>query len=125
MSEASTIAIVDDDQAIREALDDLLQSCGYQSRVFASAEAFLSEADRTTIDCMLVDVKMPGLSGIELQALLSDDPARLPMIFMTSCKDERTRSAVMDGGAFAFLAKPVDVTQLMYTLEEALGSRRS
>ena len=96
---------------LEKLLDDLLQSCGYQSRVFASAEAFLSEADRGTIDCMLVDVKMPGLSGIELQALLSDDPARLPMIFMTSCKDERTRSAVIDGGAFTFLAEPVDVTQ--------------
>jgi FixJ family two-component response regulator len=125
LSHASTIAIVDDDQAIRESLDDLLQSYGYESRVFASAEAFLSHADRRVIGCMLVDVKMPGLSGIELQALLNDDPARPPMIFITSSKDERTRSAVMDGGAFAFLGKPVDVTQLMYTLEQALGSRRS
>lgn len=125
MSHTSTIAIVDDDEAIREALDDLLKSCGYRSRLFSSAEAFLSEADRRTIDCVLVDVKMSGLSGIELQALLSHDPARPPMIFMTSYKDERTRSAVMDGGAFAFLGKPVDVTQLMHTLEEALCSKHS
>lgn len=116
-----TIAIVDDDQAIREALDDLVKSCGYESRLFASAEEFLSYQSRAAIDCMLVDVKMPGLSGIELQAELNRRPDRPPMIFMTSYNDDRTRTAALDGGAVAVLGKPVDIEKLLGCLETALG----
>jgi len=122
LSHTSTIAIVDDDEAIREALEDLVQSCGYKSRLFSSAEDFLAYDRRAAIDCMLVDVKMPGLSGIELQAILNEEPHKPPMIFMTSYRDARTRSAVMDGGAFAFLGKPVDVNHLMAAIESALRS---
>jgi FixJ family two-component response regulator len=122
LSDTSTIAIVDDDQAIREALDDLMHSCGYESRLFASAEEFLSYDDRAAIDCMVVDVKMPGLSGIELQAILNGESHRPPMIFMTSYKDERTRSAALNGGAFAFLGKPVDISRLLAALEAALST---
>lgn len=120
MSHTSTIAVVDDDQAIREALDDLIQSCGYQSKLFASAEEFLAFDDRATIDCMLVDVKMPGLSGIELQQILNGEPEKPPMIFMTSYRDERTRTAAMEGGALAFLGKPVEFDSLINYLEIAL-----
>ncbi|WP_377299532.1 response regulator transcription factor [Rhizobium sp. SGZ-381] len=121
MSKLPVIAIVDDDQSIREALDDLVLSCGYRSRLFSSAEAFLADDDRRAIDCMLVDVKMPGLTGIELQAVLNAEAApRPPMIFMTSYRDERTRAAALEGGAFAFLGKPVDFNQLVLCLEEAL-----
>lgn len=115
-----TIAIVDDDESIREALDDLIKSCGYESRLFASAEDYLAYNAQSDIDCMLVDVKMPGLSGIELQAELNKQTAHPPMIFMTSYEDERTRNAAMDGGAFAFLGKPVDITKLLSHLEHAL-----
>lgn len=117
-----TIAIVDDDQGIREALDDLVKSCGYESRLFASAEEYLAYDAQSDIDCMLVDVKMPGLTGIELQAELNKKTMRPPMIFMTSYEDERTRNAAMDGGAFAFLGKPVDVSSLLGHLENALNS---
>jgi FixJ family two-component response regulator len=117
----STIAIVDDDQAIREALDDLVLSCGYQSRLFANAEEFLAYDERSEIDCVLLDVSMPGLSGIDLQAELNKEPPRPPIIFMTSYCDDRTRSAAMDGGAFAFLGKPVDIKTLLSCLEAALG----
>ncbi|SES27169.1 response regulator [Rhizobium sp. NFR03] len=121
MSITPVIAIVDDDPSIREALDDLVLSCGYRSRLFSSAEAFLADADRAAIACMLVDVAMPGLSGIELQAALNETPAdKPPMIFMTSYRDERTRAAAMDGGAYAFLGKPVDFNQLVRCLEDAL-----
>lgn len=122
MPHSSTIAIVDDDEAIREALDDLVQSCGYQSKLFSSAEEFLSYGRRSAIDCMLVDVKMPGLSGIELQAVLSKEAHKPPMIFMTSYRDERTRAAAMDGGAFAFFGKPVDTDALISSLKSALCS---
>ncbi len=119
--EPPIIAIVDDDPSIREALDDLVLSCGYRSRLFVSAEAFLADAERSAIDCMLVDVKMPGLTGIELQAVMNKQVEhKPPMIFMTSYRDDRTRAAAMDGGAFAFLGKPVDFDQLVQCLEQAL-----
>lgn len=119
MSPTSTIAIVDDDQAHREALEDLVHSCGYESKLFSSAEEYLL-SDTRTIDCMLVDVKMPGLSGIELQTELNKEVNRPPMIFITSYGDDRTRSAVMSGGAFGFLGKPVDIDMLISCMETAL-----
>lgn len=106
---------------MREALDDLIHSCGYASRLFEPAEAFLSCPDRLAFDCMLVDVKMPGLSGIELQAVMNGEPSRPPIIFMTSYRDERTRSAAMEGGALAFLGKPVEFDSLIAYLDVALG----
>lgn len=121
MSRKPVIAIVDDDQSIREALDDLVLSCGYESRLYNSAEAFLAERGTVAVDCILVDVKMPGLSGIELQAVLNEQAApKPPMIFMTSYRDERTRAAAMNGGAFEFLGKPVDFARLILCLEQAL-----
>lgn len=120
MSHSSLIAIVDDDLAIREALDDLIKSLGYESRVFASAEEFLDFQPRSSIDCMVVDVKMPGLSGLELQSRLNREKDRPPMIFMTSYHDEQTRSAALDGGALAFLGKPVDLAKLISCVEDAL-----
>ncbi|CAN7650264.1 response regulator transcription factor [Rhizobium sp. LjRoot258] len=121
MPPVPTIAVVDDDEAIREAMDDLVKSCGYECQLFASAEEFLAFEPRSIIDCMLVDVKMPGLSGIELQAELNKHSERPPMIFVTSYKDERTRSRAMNAGAFAFLGKPVDIEKLIGCLESALG----
>ena len=121
MSRIPVIAIVDDDQSIREALDDLVLYCGYESRLFKSAEEFLANQDQSSIDCMLVDVKMPGLTGIELQTVLNEQEApRPPMIFMTSYRDAKTRTAAMNGGAFAFLGKPVNFDQLVQCLERAL-----
>jgi len=102
-------------------MDDLVKSCGYDSRLFASAEEFLAFEPRSAIDCMLVDVKMPGLSGIELQAELNRLSQRPPMIFVTSYKDERTRKRAMNGGAFAFFGKPVDIEKLIGCLQSALG----
>jgi len=121
LSHTSTIGIVDDDQAIREALDDLVQSCGYQSQLFASAEEFLSFGNRASIDCMLVDVKMPGISGLELQLELNKEPDKPPIIFMTSYSDERTRAAAMSGGAVAVFGKPVNIEELIGCLRRALA----
>ncbi|TWF58869.1 response regulator transcription factor [Neorhizobium alkalisoli] len=121
MSQTSLIAIVDDDLAIREALDDLVKSLGYESKLFESAEAFLAFKPRASVDCMVVDVKMPGLSGIELQSRLNQEGDRPPMIFMTSYHDERTRTAALDGGALAFLGKPVDLTKLIEFIDTALA----
>lgn len=124
MSQIPLIAIVDDDLAIREALDDLIKSLGHESKLFASAEAFLDFNQRSSIDCMVVDVKMPGMSGVELQGRLNIDGDRPPMIFMTSYNDERTRAAALDGGALAFLGKPVDLSQLIEYIDLALAQGR-
>lgn len=125
MSHPSLIAIVDDDLAIREALDDLIKSLGHESVLFSSAEEFLQFRPRASVDCMLVDVKMGGLSGIELQIRLNQEDDRPPIIFMTSYSDDRTRSAALEGGALAFLGKPVDFQKLIQCLEGALsGSNR-
>ena len=120
MSVVPTIAVVDDDQAIREAMDDLVKSCGFQCKLFSSAEEFLEYGPRSEIDCMLVDVKMPGLSGIELQDVLNQEGHRPPMIFVTSYKDDRTKAAAMNGGAIVVLGKPVDVGVLIDHLEAAV-----
>ena len=121
MPHTPLIAIVDDDLAIREALDDLVKSLGHESKLFDSAEAFLAFKPRSTIDCMVVDVKMAGLSGIELQGRLNQDGDRPPMIFMTSYHDERTRTAALDGGALAVLGKPVDLPKLIEFIDVALA----
>lgn len=123
MPPVPTIAVVDDDLAIREAMDDLIRSFGYECRVFSSAEEFLDFDPRSAIDCMVVDVKMPGLTGIELQAELNRRQSRPPMIFVTSYEDERTRNTALNGGALAVLRKPVDIGALIGCLETALGPR--
>ncbi|CUX64455.1 MULTISPECIES: response regulator transcription factor [Agrobacterium] len=122
MPPVPVIAVVDDDPAIREAMDDLIMSFGYECRLFASAEHFL-ESQQAGIDCIVVDVKMPGLSGIELQSELNRRGNHPPMIFVTSYEDERTRNAALSGGALAFLRKPVNIGNLIGCLESVLGQR--
>ncbi|MGZ2506034.1 FixJ family two-component response regulator [Rhizobium beringeri] len=101
-------------------MDDLVKSCGYDCKLFSSAEEFLEFEPRSEIDCMVVDVKMPGLSGIELQSELNRGASRPPMIFVTSYKDERTKAIAMSGGALAVLGKPVDIGTLINCLETAI-----
>jgi len=115
------IAVVDDDPAIREAMDDLIMSFGYECRLFVSAEQFLESKQQADIDCIVVDVKMPGLSGIELQSELNRRGNHPPMIFVTSYRDERTRNAALNGGALAFLGKPVNIVSLIGCLESVLA----
>jgi FixJ family two-component response regulator len=115
------IAVVDDDPAIREAMDDLIMSFGYECRLFVSAEQFLESKQQADIDCIVVDVKMPGLSGIELQSELNRRGNHPPMIFVTSYQDERTRNAALNGGALAFLGKPVNIVSLIGCLESVLA----
>ncbi|NKL21785.1 response regulator transcription factor [Rhizobium leguminosarum] len=117
------IAIVDDDQSIREAMGDFLRSYGYESRSFSSAEDFLTYGERALIDCILLDVKMHGLSGLELQAILRGRTDPTPIIFMTSHQEETIRKAAMAAGAHAFLGKPVDLKLLISHIEKLIGTR--
>ncbi len=114
------IAIVDDDDAVREALKNLARSLGYHASTFASAHEFLNSEQISDISCLVSDVQMPGLSGIELQDRLIAEGHRIPIIFITAFPDEAVRTRAMKGGARAVLSKPIDSHQLVDHLEKAL-----
>ena len=103
------ISIVDDDLLVREGLISLLRSAGFATQAFASAEEFLSLAHRDDIACLILDVRLPGISGLELQSQLTATVSnhRTPVVFMTARDDETTRQRALKGGAVDFLPKPV------------------
>ena len=103
------ISIVDDDLLVREGLISLLRSAGFATQAFASAEEFLSLAHRDDIACLILDVGLPGISGLELQSQLTSTVSnhRTPVVFMTARDDEATRQQALKGGAVDFLRKPV------------------
>lgn len=103
------ISIVDDDLLVREGLISLLRSAGFATQAFASAEEFLSLAHRDDIACLILDVGLPGISGLELQSQLTATVSnhRTPVVFMTARDDEATRQQALKGGAVDFLRKPV------------------
>jgi FixJ family two-component response regulator len=120
------ISIVDDDQSVREATDALVRSLGYAAATFASAEEFLSSDRMHTTSCVIADVQMPGLSGIDLQQRLLALGLRLPIIFVTAFPDERSRRRAMDAGAVDFLSKPLSDERLISCLDAAVkGDRRT
>jgi FixJ family two-component response regulator len=116
----ATIAVIDDEPAIREAVEDLLRSAGYHPLLFACAEDFLVFPGRGAVDAMIVDVRMPGLSGLELQAILRREGSGCPTIFLTSRDDEPTRHKALEDGARCVLGKPVDAEILMRWLGRVL-----
>jgi two-component system response regulator FixJ len=103
------ISIVDDDLLVRQGLISLLRSAGFATQAFASAEEFLSLAHRDDIACLILDVGLPGISGLELQSRLTATVSnhRTPVVFMTARDDEATRQQALKGGAVDFLRKPV------------------
>jgi FixJ family two-component response regulator len=117
----SVSGVVDDDEAVRDALSSLIRSAGYQCRLFPSAEAFLESNGLVETDCILLDVQMPGLSGIELQARLRRMNCPVPVIFVTAHADDSTRAKALGDGAKAFLAKPVSDDVLLTTIGSALN----
>jgi FixJ family two-component response regulator len=121
LSTLPTIAIVDDDESVREAMGSLVRSLGYRAVTFPSAEAFLDTAGTTDAACVIADIRMEGMSGLDLQARLSADGRILPMIFITAYPDERVESRARQAGAVGYLAKPLVDTQLVACLLAALG----
>jgi FixJ family two-component response regulator len=120
LSEPHTIAIIDDDLDMREAVAGLLESIGYVVESFGSAEAFLSFPRRAQVDCAIIDIRMPGLSGLELQDLLNLKGPKPPIIFLSSQADDATRRRAALGGALGFISKPVDDQLLIACIESAL-----
>ncbi len=114
------IAIVDDDESARCAILGVLKSAGLEARSFASAELFLSSGQRRETACLITDVRMPGISGLELQARLAEEGCRIPIIFITAYLDPRTRTRALQAGAIVFLGKPFDDDVLLESVHAAL-----
>jgi FixJ family two-component response regulator len=114
-----TIFIVDDEQALRKALERLLTAAGYRVRSFASAEQYIEDEDRVEPGCLLLDVGLPGLSGIELQQSLFGSPHTRPIVFLTGTGDIQAGVNAMKAGAVDFLTKPISKQLLFAAIEEA------
>ena len=113
------ISIVDDHEALGRSLDNLIRSAGFRARGFASAEAFLESNQLGETDCLILDVRMPGMSGLELQRQLALANSDLPIIFITAHGD-RDRTQALEAGAVAFLYKPFYEEQLLQAINAAL-----
>jgi FixJ family two-component response regulator len=116
------VAIVDDDDLMRGALQGLLKSVGLPTQAFASAEEFLKSGQQHQVGCLVADIRMPGMSGLELQAKLNADHCRIPTIFITAHGDEKMRMQALRAGAVEFMAKPFDDEALLDSVRAALES---
>lgn len=118
------IAVVDDDASIRLATDSLLRSRGYAVCAFASPGDFLQSDELNETACVITDVRMPVIGGIELQAILRAQGCTVPFVFITAFPEEVVRTQAMNGGATCFLTKPFDAPTLIKYVEAALGRRQ-
>jgi FixJ family two-component response regulator len=114
------ISVIDDDASIRIATDNLLRSLGYVVLTFESAEEFLRSDSLDDTSCVIADVNMPAISGVELLALLRTQGKRVPFIFITAFPDERVRATALAAGAIGFLTKPFDRGNFIRCIELAL-----
>jgi FixJ family two-component response regulator len=114
------IAIIDDDEAMQDSLRDLMEAGGLVARCFGSAEEFLESDLRSQATCLIVDILMPKMSGLELQARLKSEECDIPIVFITAYGDARLRIQAMREGAVEFLAKPFDHQLLLRTVRAAL-----
>lgn len=114
------IAIVDDDRSVQTALQDLIESEGLSTLCFGSAEQFLESGAQHKAACLIADIRMPGMSGLELQTKLKAERCAIPIIFITAHGDLRMRTQAMRDGAMKFLAKPFDNTVLLEAVHAAL-----
>ena len=119
---AKMVAIVDDDDLMRTALQGLLKSAGLLAQSYASAEEFLRSGHQHDTACLITDIRMPGMSGLELQAHLNADQCRIPTIFITAHGDAKMRMQAMRAGAVEFMAKPFDDEALLESVRAALES---
>ncbi|HEY6831336.1 MAG TPA: response regulator [Pseudolabrys sp.] len=120
MCKLQVISVIDDDASVRTATDNLLRSLGYAVRTFVSAEEFLGSARLNDTSCVIADVQMPGMSGVDLQTRLLTQGYRVPFIFMTAFPEETIRARALKAGAICFLTKPFDRLTLIRCLDTAL-----
>lgn len=122
MPKTPLVAVVDDDEAIREALCDLLMVTGLACSTFDSAPAFLNDNAPNHVDCLITDVRMPGMSGLDLLERMRAEGSNLPVIMLTSVLDPSARARALDLGAQAWLTKPVADDALLDQLKAAIGA---
>lgn len=121
MENKSTVFIVDDDPSVRKALKRFVTSAGYSVETYASAQEFLSAVPIFAEGCLILDMRMPGLNGLGLQAQMAVLNYKLPIIFITAFDNPRERKQAMDAGASAFLRKPLNDQELLDALKSACG----
>ena len=119
--EKSLIAVVDDDESVREALMGLLRSAGYGAETYASAEEFLRSGGLQDTECLILDVRMPGIGGVELRRYLELAGHDIPVIFITAHGDDSTRAQALGANVVEFLTKPFDDEALLEAIDRALG----
>jgi FixJ family two-component response regulator len=123
MTRPFLVAIVDDDESIRFGLSSLARSVGYAVTLSATAEAFLSELQTTVPDCVIADIQMPGIGGLELQRILKQTHPSLPIVIMTAFPEDSIREKVISAGAVCFLSKPFDGETILNCLADAIDRR--
>jgi FixJ family two-component response regulator len=124
LEQRPVISIVDDDESMREATRSLVQSLGYKAQVFASAEEFLGSAQLNGTDCLISDVQMPGLNGVELQDRLQAQGHLIPTIFVSAFPNEGQKRKVLASGAVGYLPKPFQEDHLIDCIDAALNPQR-
>jgi FixJ family two-component response regulator len=117
------ISIIDDDRIVRESTADLISSLGHEALIFGSGEQFLASGCVKDTACIITDVHMPGLNGLDLQSRLLAEGHRTPVIFITAYPKHSARSRALTAGAVAFLSKPFEASALISSLETALTRR--
>jgi FixJ family two-component response regulator len=121
---ASLVSVVDDDESVRESLPDLLRQLGFTAEAFSSAEAFLASEVVSETSCLLLDIALPGISGLDLQQELIRRRKKIPIVFVTGLGDKTLRPALLARGAVACLFKPFSDTALLDAVEAALRPSR-
>jgi FixJ family two-component response regulator len=119
------VAVVDDEAAVRRALERLLRASGFRVTSFTSAEAFLARDPRDAPDCLVLDIWMEGMSGLDLQAALAARGERIPTIIITAHDDPLTRERSLRAGAGAYLTKPFDEKELIEAIQRASGDSQA
>jgi FixJ family two-component response regulator len=119
-TEPPFLSVVDDDEMLRESLPDLLQEFGFAARAFSSGQEFLSSAYVDQTRCLILDVAMPGMSGLDLQEELKRRGRAIPIVFITGQKDEDIRKQAFRQGAIGFLYKPFSDSDLLDAVNAAL-----
>jgi FixJ family two-component response regulator len=117
---SKVVVIIDDDDSVRDSLCDLVESAGIEVECFASAKAFLESDSRGKVACLILDIRMPRMSGLDLQARLKQEGSNIPIIFVSAYNDPEIQAQAMKGGAAAFLAKPFDHRPLLKTVRGIL-----
>lgn len=124
VSQDPLIACVDDDKSVRDAIEGFLRAFGFAVQVFSSAEEFLQSSFLKQTSCLIADVKLPGLSGLQLQERLIASGERIPTIFITAFSDTHRRALALGAGAICFLEKPITKDELLTCIRSALDQGR-